>query len=79
MRLLVLRLMMLRRTRWLVEMAEYIATAHDTNDNLRKPFQFGLDAMNHTPERKYPVETRLLLASSLLREWQWPAPFAQGN
>lgn len=31
--------------RWLVVVAEYIATAHDTIDNLRKPVQFGCGAM----------------------------------
>jgi uncharacterized membrane protein YtjA (UPF0391 family) len=32
--------------RWLVLVAGYSATAQDTNDSLRKPFQFGRGAMD---------------------------------
>jgi hypothetical protein len=38
--------MMLKLTRWLVEVAVYIAIEHDTSDSFRKPFQFGRGAMN---------------------------------
>jgi hypothetical protein len=31
--------------RWLVLVAEYIATEQDTKDSLRKPFQFGRGAI----------------------------------
>jgi hypothetical protein len=37
--------MMLKRMRWLVLVAEYIATEQDTNDSFRKPFQFGRGAI----------------------------------
>jgi hypothetical protein len=41
--------MMLKRMRWFVLVAEYIATAQDTNDNFRNPFQFGRGAMGLAP------------------------------
>jgi uncharacterized membrane protein YtjA (UPF0391 family) len=31
--------------RWLVDVAGYIATPHDTSDSFRKPFQFGRGAI----------------------------------
>src|SRR5665213_3107112 len=60
MRLPVLRLMMLKRTRWLVLVAEYIATEHDTNDNLRKPFQFGRGAMANSFTRTQDVNAAMI-------------------
>jgi hypothetical protein len=57
--------MMLKRTRWLVLVAEYIATGHDTNDSLRKPFQFGRGAMDILPYATHPVETPGILPGSM--------------
>src|SRR3954463_7550221 len=45
MRLPVSRLMMCRRTRLDVLVAVYIATAHETSESLRYPFQMGRGAM----------------------------------
>src|SRR5665213_2143044 len=75
MRLPVLRLMMLKRTRWLVLVAEYIATEHDTNDNLRKPFQFGRGAMAKLLYANAGRERCDDNASSIVRATQrWAAP-----